>query len=198
LETAECLEAEAQLSPQYSICDNIDLSMILQEYETYYYLKFQKPLKICKLAPKSDSIKETSKCAGKPKIHIQRNKRPSLDETKQDDIADLMNIQSLQNKQEPSEAVAPFKEAASILFSKEMLEMSENISREIVSSNFDVKWDDVIGLKKAKQTLQETLLLPMQYPGLFQGILAPWKSVLLYGPPGTGDFLLLICKTYAV
>jgi katanin p60 ATPase-containing subunit A1 len=193
LETAECFEAEAQLSSQYSICDNIDLSMILQEYETYYYLKFQKPLKICKLSPKSDTVKETSKSAGKPKIPIQRNKRPSLEESKQDDIADLMNIQSLQNKEETSEAVPPFKEAASIPFSKEMLEMSENISREIVSSNFDIKWDDVIGLKKAKQTLQETLSLPMQYPGLFQGILAPWKSVLLYGPPGTGDILLFVC-----
>jgi SpoVK/Ycf46/Vps4 family AAA+-type ATPase len=167
--------------------------MILQEYETYYYLKFQKSLKICKFAPKSESVKETNKSGGgKPKIPIQRNKRPSLEESKQDDIADLMNIQSLQNKEETSEAVPPFKEAALIPFSKEMLEMSENISREIVSSNFDVKWDDVIGLKKAKQTLQETLSLPMQYPGLFQGILAPWKSVLLYGPPGTGDIIFAL------
>lgn len=190
METAECLEAEAQLSSQYSICDNIDLATILQEYETYYYLKFQKHPKICKLAPKSDSVKETSKSAGKPKIPAQqRKKRPSLEESKQDDIADIMNIQSLQNKEETSESVPPFKEAASIPLSKEMLEMSESISREIVSSNFDVKWDDVIGLKKAKQTLQETLSLPLQYPGLFQGILAPWKSVLLYGPPGTGYFL---------
>jgi katanin p60 ATPase-containing subunit A1 len=149
-------------------------------------LKFQKQPKICKLAPKSESAKESIKSAGKPKISVQRNKRPSLEEPKQDDIADLMNIQSLQNKEETAESVPSFKEAASVPFSKEMLELSENISREIVSSTFDVKWDDVIGLKRAKQTLQETLSLPLQYPGLFQGILAPWKSVLLYGPPGTG------------
>lgn len=189
METAECLEAEAQLSSQYSICDNIDLATVLQEYEAYFYLKFQKHPKICKLSPKSDSAKDTSKSAGKPKIPVQRNKRPSLEDSKPDDIADLMSIQSLQNKEDTPDASPPFKEAASISFSKEMHELSENISREIVSSNFDVKWDDVIGLKKAKQTLQETLSLPLQYPGLFQGILAPWKSVLLYGPPGTGDSL---------
>lgn len=34
--------------------------------------------------------------------------------------------------------------------------------------------------------LQESVGLPMKYPELFRGLLAPWRGVLLYGPPGTG------------
>jgi len=32
-------------------------------------------------------------------------------------------------------------------------------------------------------------VMPIKYPMLFQGLLSPWKGVLLYGPPGTGPSL---------
>ena len=32
--------------------------------------------------------------------------------------------------------------------------------------------------------------MPLRFPHLFQGLLQPWKGVLLHGPPGTGKTLL--------
>jgi len=54
-----------------------------------------------------------------------------------------------------------------------------------------VSWDDVGGLKKAKQILEEAVEWPLTKPEVFKrmGIHAP-RGVLLYGPPGTGKTLL--------
>lgn len=41
-------ENEARLPENYIVCDNIDLSSVLQEYEVYYHMKFNKHPKICR------------------------------------------------------------------------------------------------------------------------------------------------------
>ena len=44
----------------------------------------------------------------------------------------------------------------------------------------DVQIDD-----RTKRTVKETVMLPLQRPELFQGLLAsPCKGILLFGPPG--------------
>ncbi|KAG8972873.1 AAA ATPase cdc48, partial [Tulasnella sp. 427] len=54
-----------------------------------------------------------------------------------------------------------------------------------------VKWDDIGGLAKVKQELQETVQYPVEHPEKFVKYgMSPSKGVLFYGPPGTGKTLL--------
>ncbi|XP_069951126.1 uncharacterized protein [Cherax quadricarinatus] len=65
--------------------------------------------------------------------------------------------------------------------------------------------EDVAGLHDVKQILKEAVIMPLQYPQLFQGGAKPWTRLLLYGPPGTGKTKLaralateLCCPFYCV
>ena len=54
-----------------------------------------------------------------------------------------------------------------------------------------VKWEDIGGLDKVKQELQETVQYPVEHPDKFLKYgMSPSKGVLFYGPPGTGKTLL--------
>ncbi|TYZ64914.1 hypothetical protein PybrP1_001137 [[Pythium] brassicae (nom. inval.)] len=61
---------------------------------------------------------------------------------------------------------------------------------EVLDRSPQVKWDDIAGLRVAKQILQEAVIYPSLRPDLFRGLLAPPRGVLLFGPPGTGKTLL--------
>ena len=77
---------------------------------------------------------------------------------------------------------------------KEMDEDTKKIrgalSGVILAEKPDVKWDDVAGLENAKESLKETVILPVKFPMLFTGKRVPFKGILLYGPPGTGKSFL--------
>ncbi|XP_044132246.1 katanin p60 ATPase-containing subunit A-like 2 isoform X2 [Bufo gargarizans] len=56
VDSANALEQESKLNlRRFEVCDNIDLETILQEYESYYYVKFQKYPKITKKVGDNDS-----------------------------------------------------------------------------------------------------------------------------------------------
>ena len=74
------------------------------------------------------------------------------------------------------------------------------LSGAIVTEKPNVKWDDVAGLEGAKESLKETVILPTRFPQLFTGKRRPFKGILLYGPPGTGeDFVCIVidCTLYS-
>eukprot|EP01055_Gregarina_sp_Pseudo9_P005164 Gregarina_sp_Pseudo_9__5163@NODE_552_length_2595_cov_40_772300_g521_i0_p1_GENE_NODE_552_length_2595_cov_40_772300_g521_i0NODE_552_length_2595_cov_40_772300_g521_i0_p1_ORF_typecomplete_len400_score24_64AAA/PF00004_29/7_7e40MIT/PF04212_18/1_9e11RuvB_N/PF05496_12/8_1e11Bac_DnaA/PF00308_18/1e03Bac_DnaA/PF00308_18/3_7e08AAA_5/PF07728_14/6_5e08DUF815/PF05673_13/2_3e07AAA_2/PF07724_14/4_7e07IstB_IS21/PF01695_17/1_7e06AAA_22/PF13401_6/1_9e05AAA_16/PF13191_6/2_2e05AAA_14/PF13173_6/2_7e03AAA_14/PF13173_6/ len=72
---------------------------------------------------------------------------------------------------------------------KDPLEHFKQQLRALVSTQVPtITFDDVAGLKAAKQTIQECTILPKKFPNLFHG--RSWNAILLYGPPGTGKTLL--------
>jgi transitional endoplasmic reticulum ATPase len=63
--------------------------------------------------------------------------------------------------------------------------------RETVVEIPQLSWDDIGGLEKVKQELQETVQYPVEHPDKFLKYgMQPSKGVLFYGPPGTGKTML--------
>lgn len=55
-ESADAMTLEAQLTNQYEVCDNIDLDIILQDYQSYYFTKFNKMPKIVKKLSNNEAV----------------------------------------------------------------------------------------------------------------------------------------------
>jgi len=54
-----------------------------------------------------------------------------------------------------------------------------------------ITWEDIGGLQRQKQEIQEVVELPLKNPELFRKVgIKPPKGILLHGPPGTGKTLL--------
>ncbi|XP_065059796.1 katanin p60 ATPase-containing subunit A-like 2 [Rhopilema esculentum] len=99
LDTAHALETEAGVSlKKFEICDNIDLQTILQEFETYYHVKFNKWPKITKRVRDS----------GDPSLKGGSSKRriSSKDFTKSNSIS-LPNIDPQNETQKSSATKRP-------------------------------------------------------------------------------------------
>lgn len=86
-ETADVLCNEAQLTNQFDVCDNVDLDIIYQDYESFYFTKFNKTPKILKKNTSPDSIKYEIQTANrrKPKIGLSHTSLipPSSNSSKQ-------------------------------------------------------------------------------------------------------------------
>ncbi len=69
-------------------------------------------------------------------------------------------------------------------------ELITKIENEIVDSGDSITFDDIAGLKQAKQTVMELVCWPMKRPDLFTGLRRGPNGLLLFGPPGTGKTLI--------
>ncbi|XP_054286858.1 katanin p60 ATPase-containing subunit A-like 2 [Macrosteles quadrilineatus] len=217
--TAQQFESEASLSNQFVVCDNIDLYTILQEFESYFFLRFQKYPKICKkilpgggdgksklqrkssengfdckLIASSLSCPKQNKTSSKAPGNSTRGKNKpfvsDFDITILPITAPNPNVH-LQPIESDLSSERIVKPISGLEgYTGEMKEFADIISKEIFVQDLNVRWEDIMGLESAKRLLKEAVVYPTKYPELFTGILAPWKGLLLYGPPGTGKTLL--------
>lgn len=208
------LSNEAHLSSQYQVCDNVDLSSIVQDFESYYFVRFQRHPKICKRV----NAEEGPFIPAVRKIHVKKkpseannsqsayflfpvvveDSKPTAPKTDPQQLG--VTVTSWQgpvpmpplgdaatdgNCRRKLKSLQGFKHRTT-----EWLEMAEVISKEIFIDGLDVSWDDIKGLEEPKRLLKEAVVYPIKYPALFQGVLSPWRGLLLFGPPGTGKTLL--------
>lgn len=82
---------------------------------------------------------------------------------------------SSQNKQDPS-VKKPSNDT-----DKDKAAFNEALQGAIISEKPNVKWEDVAGLKNAKETLKEAIIFPTKFPEVFVGLRQPWRGILLYG-----------------
>jgi len=69
--------------------------------------------------------------------------------------------------------------------------MEPSAMREVLIQKPKTTWEDVGGLKEAREKLRELVELPLIRPDLFEKAgVKPSKGILLSGPPGTGKTLL--------
>ncbi|XP_064608794.1 katanin p60 ATPase-containing subunit A-like 2 isoform X2 [Liolophura sinensis] len=279
LESAASLAKETNLDmSRFEVCDNIDLETVLMEYESYYFVKFNRYPKITKKTTQSagmagdrktgpqkvlrgnsmvkttapplpripQSLKPTSPPArprsgnsgakqrnsqASSKTKNQQNQNGTHHTNCHSDLAlqglviqggGSGNSQPMENGHDPPgpkhKKMGQIIDIRSMIndvtklnieegtsdptdkllkplggymgYNSEWRDLAQNISRDIYSTNPNVKWEDIIGLDGAKQLVKESVVYPIKYPQLFTGILSPWKGLLLYGPPGTGKTLL--------
>ncbi|XP_022669572.1 fidgetin-like protein 1 [Varroa jacobsoni] len=67
------------------------------------------------------------------------------------------------------------------------------IKNEMMTVRPQITWNDIAGLKFAKQTVTEMIVWPLLRPDIFKGVREPPKGLLLFGPPGTGKTLIGKC-----
>ncbi|KAK1902957.1 Fidgetin [Dissostichus eleginoides] len=69
----------------------------------------------------------------------------------------------------------------------------EMVTTEILQQGPPVDWSDIAGLDMAKAAIKEEILWPILRPDMFSGLATLPRSLLLFGPQGTGRTLMAHC-----
>ena len=76
-------------------------------------------------------------------------------------------------------------------FMEALKDIQPTAMREVYVEVPEVHWENIGGLKEAKQMVREAVEWPIKHPEFFKEMgIDPPKGVLLYGPPGCGKTLL--------
>lgn len=150
LNTAAALEKETNISlNKWQVCDNIDLDNILQEYESYYFIKFQKQVKITRKIQLEKN---------EPKFKPSRIKRSSTTLGSSDQSAiNLPQISASSNpvssgRRRPSSGVVDGKKR----YSKPPLHPVE--SSEMKASDLGLTVSSVKGKDEKKQKIRKEII----------------------------------------
>ncbi|KAM7347961.1 katanin p60 ATPase-containing subunit A-like 2 [Cochliomyia hominivorax] len=103
--------------------------------------------------------------------------------------ADTLDKPSLAHLQEVQH-VSSTTNGDLLLTSQEWQNLADLVKSTILKEDLKLKWSDICGNSQAVETIKEAVLMPLNYPQLFNNGLKPWRSVLLHGPPGSGKTLL--------
>ncbi|KAF7998177.1 hypothetical protein HCN44_009575 [Aphidius gifuensis] len=198
-DSSEVLVNEAKLTPDIAVCDNIDLDSILLDYEDYYMSKFNRLPKLCKKIDNPISwfnkIKSQKKSTSDEMIQEKKriNKSQDIDDNFGMTVFQIPGVpsgksQGSLNIIENVKIIRPIEEMYSP--GSEFRDIADSIMKEIILTDLNVHWNDILGLDNCKKILQESITYPIKYPNFFCGKFSPWKGFLLYGPPGTGKTML--------
>ena len=177
---------------KFDLADNIDLPIILKDFEDYYFLRHNRQPKLLKKSEVIEEKKINKSIGSKPKAPTSVPKKDAPESKKED--LELAGRAINRQKEPEVESHDEFYENRLLKplpdYTGDYKELATTIHRDICMANPGVYFKDIIGLSEVKRLLKEAVLMPMKYPHLFTGLLEPWKGILLFGPPGTGKTML--------
>lgn len=189
--TADCLTEEAQLQENIAVCDNVDLDVILQEYQSYYMVKFQKMPKLTRKLDNFEVNATKTKTVRQKKPAITKATKNKKETIEEDEFQfEIINLNCNNQPNDSGDATKTKALCDFEAYNSEWRETAEQILKDVIPKNLGITWNDCVGLNDAINVIQETIIFPFIHPQLFCGTLTPFKGILLYGPPGTGKTLL--------
>lgn len=179
---------EAQLSTEFTVCDNVDLETIYLEFCSYFLVKFgKKPRFVKKIDSKAPPVVDSRQTLAKKRSSLKSAAPlvstifPELP-VKDFEPGQCLHVSSLSppTHDDANGKVSPiFKPMSNEDFVNDhptdWKEMAEIIFKDVIRRDLCVKWSDVVGLDDAKMILQESVIHPMKYPQLFDRI-QPWRG----------------------
>mmetsp|Transcript_16336 Transcript_16336/g.24620 ORF Transcript_16336/g.24620 Transcript_16336/m.24620 type:complete len:519 (+) Transcript_16336:59-1615(+) len=219
LGAAETLMQEAGVAAsKFEVADNMDLNLILSEFEAYYELKFDKKPKVVRKINGVDDVSRirpprqpdpgTKRAVSRTKSdggkHGSGDKLPTVSGASPPSASNSEGMDGVSVRGSSVNASATktadddvdkvenrlLRPPPQFGMDSEMKQLAGVISREIYQDSPNVRFEDIVSLDEAKRLLCEAVQLPLRFPTVFQGLLRPWKGILLHGPPGTGKTML--------